>query len=60
MRKVIVDEVLSLARNGLENEEAIAAATEALGQQCIKEMASSDKFIMAIKQTRKAKAQGCI
>ena len=53
MRKVIIDEILALAGNRLDDQEAILAAIEALEQQRIREKASLDKLIKVIKGQRK-------
>jgi hypothetical protein len=53
MRKVIIDEILAMAGNSLDNQEAIEAAIEALEQQRVKARASLDKLIKVIKENRK-------
>jgi hypothetical protein len=53
MRKVIINEVLAIARNNLDNQETIAVAVEVLEQQQIKGRTSLDKLIKVIKKERK-------
>ena len=53
IRKVIIDEIIAIAGNSLDNEEAIAAAVEALERQRVREKASLDKLIKVIKEERK-------
>jgi len=58
MRKVIIDEVTAMAGNGLDDQEAISAAIEALERQRVKEKASLDKLIKAIKEERRRRGKG--
>ena len=53
MRKVIIDEVVALAGNRLEDQEAIGVAVEALERQRVCQNASLDKLIKVIKEERK-------
>ncbi len=53
MRKVIIDEVLSITGNQLDDADAIAAAVEALERQRVLKKASLDKLIKVIKEERK-------
>jgi hypothetical protein len=53
MRKVIIDEIMAIAGNSLEDQEAVAAAVEALERQRVQGRASLDKLIKAIKEERK-------
>jgi hypothetical protein len=50
MHKVIIDEVIVLARNCLDNQDALATAVEALEQQQVHKKASLDKLIKLIKE----------
>lgn len=54
MRKVIIDEIIAMAGNSLEDQEAIAIAVEALEQQRVQRKASLDKLIKVIKEGRRA------
>ena len=53
MRKVIIDEIVAIAGNRLDDEEAIRAAVEALERQRVREKASLDKLIKVLKEERK-------
>lgn len=53
MRKVIIDEIIALAGNSLEDQEAVAAAVEALERQRVQGKASLDKLIKVIKEERR-------
>lgn len=53
MRKVIIDEIMAMAGNNLEDQEAVIAAVEALEQQRVNSKASLDKLIKALKEKRK-------
>jgi hypothetical protein len=53
MRKVIIDEVIALAGNRLDDQDALVTAVEALEQQRMREKASLDKLIKLIKEERK-------
>lgn len=55
MRKVIVDEITAMARNRLDDKEAVATAVEALERQRAQGKMSLDKLIKVIKTGRKAK-----
>lgn len=58
MRKVIIDEIMAMAGNSLDDQEAIAAAIEALERQRVKAKASLDKLIKAIKEERRRRGKG--
>jgi hypothetical protein len=58
MRKVIIDEVMAMAGNSLDDQEAISVAIEALERQRVKEKASLDKLIKAIKEERRRRGKG--
>ena len=53
MRKVVINEVVVIAGNRLDDQEAVAAAIEALERQRVQGRASLDKLIKVIKEERK-------
>jgi hypothetical protein len=58
MRKVIIDEIIAIAGNRLDDQDAVAAAVEALKRQRAFRKASLDKLIKIIKEERKRRPRG--
>ena len=56
MRKVIIDEIVAITGSQIDDQEAIAAAVEALERQRVAKKASLDKLIKMIKEKRKRQA----
>ena len=58
IRKVIINKIIAIARSQINNQEAIAAAVEALEHQRVQGRASLDKLIKVIKEERKRRPRG--
>jgi hypothetical protein len=58
MRKVIIDQIIAIAGNRLDGQDAVAAAVAALERQRASGKASLDMLIKVIKEERKCRPTG--